>query len=93
MTHDRTTAPTSIVVFGGTGDLAKRKLFPAFFNLFIDEWMPVHFQIIALGRKPFDQEGFRAYVLENLKEFSRNKQFTEEQWRSFSEKITFLNFS
>jgi len=92
MTHDRTTAPTSIVVFGGTGDLAKRKLFPAFFNLFIDEWMPVRFQIIALGRKQYSQEGFRAYVLENLKEFSRNKKFTEEQWLSFSEKITFLNF-
>ncbi|PRD48081.1 glucose-6-phosphate dehydrogenase [Sphingobacterium haloxyli] len=92
MTHDRTTAPTSIVVFGGTGDLAKRKLFPAFFNLFIDEWMPKQFQILALGRKQYTQEGFRAYVLENLKEFSRNNNYTEEQWTSFSEKITFLNF-
>lgn len=92
MTHDRTTAPTSIVVFGGTGDLAKRKLFPAFFNLFIDEWMPTHFQIIALGRKQYSQEEFRTYILENLKEFSRSNQYTEEQWGSFSEKITFLKF-
>ena len=92
MTHDRTTAPTSIVVFGGTGDLAKRKLFPAFFNLFIDDWMPAHFQIIALGRKSYDVIGFRDYILENIKEFSRNKNFTAEQWKSFSERIVFLNF-
>ncbi len=92
MTHDRTTAPTSIVVFGGTGDLAKRKLFPAFFNLFIDEWMPAHFQILALGRKPYTQEKFRRYVLENLREFSRNNNYTEKQWLNFSEKIIFVNF-
>lgn len=92
MTHDRTTAPTSIVVFGGTGDLAKRKLFPAFFNLFLDDWMPEHFQILALGRKPYDQDEFRAYVLENLREFSRNKNYTEKMWLDFSKKITFVNF-
>ena len=92
MTHDRMTAPTSIVVFGGTGDLAKRKLFPAFFNLFIDGWMPKQFQLLALGRKPFEQDEFRAYVLANIQEFSRNKNYTEQQWLDFSERITFVNF-
>ncbi len=92
MMHDRTTKPTSIVVFGGTGDLAKRKLLPAFFNLYIDGWMPDDFQILALGRKPYDQLGFRTFVRENLKKFSRNNNYTEEQWIHFSEKIHFLSF-
>lgn len=41
---------TVIVIFGGTGDLAKRKLIPAFYNLFIDGWMPENFVIYGLGR-------------------------------------------
>ena len=32
--------PVVIVIFGGTGDLTKRKLIPAFYNLFIDGWLP-----------------------------------------------------
>ena len=42
--------PTTIIIFGATGDLAKRKLFPAFYNLYIDGRMPEHFNIVALGR-------------------------------------------
>jgi glucose-6-phosphate 1-dehydrogenase len=38
-------APTTIIIFGGTGDLAKRKLFPAFYNLFLDGKMPEQFHM------------------------------------------------
>src|SRR5690606_19213177 len=65
---------------------------PDFFKFFIVVCMTEQYQINALGRKPYRQEEFRAYVLENLNEFSRNNNYTEEQWASFSEKITFLNF-
>lgn len=91
MTHDTHIRPTSIVVFGGTGDLAKRKLFPAFFNLYIDGRMPEQFQIIALGRQVFDQEAFRDYVHENMLAFSRNPNFLKEQWDEFRKHITFFN--
>lgn len=84
--------PTSIVVFGGTGDLAKRKLFPAFFNLFLEGWMPEDFEIIALGRSDQSQEEFRAYILSNIRDFSRTKNFAEDQWSTFKEKINFLQF-
>jgi glucose-6-phosphate 1-dehydrogenase len=45
-----TIQPSIILVFGATGDLAKRKLFPAFYNLYLDGRMPEKFEIIALGR-------------------------------------------
>ncbi|WP_413533190.1 glucose-6-phosphate dehydrogenase [Empedobacter brevis] len=84
--------PTSIVVFGSTGDLAKRKLFPAFFNLFLEGWMPDEFEIISLGRNNQSQDEFKDYILENIKEFSRIKDFSEEKWQIFKEKIYFLQF-
>jgi len=40
-----------LVIFGGSGDLAKRKLFPALANLMLKKQMPEHFKIIAVGRK------------------------------------------
>ncbi|MBW8887178.1 MAG: glucose-6-phosphate dehydrogenase [Fibrobacteres bacterium] len=43
-----------IVIFGGSGDLAKRKLFPALGNLMFKKMMPAKFQIIAVGRKPME---------------------------------------
>lgn len=84
--------PTSIVVFGATGDLAKRKLFPAFFNLFLEGWMPDDFELLSLGRTEHTQEDFRNYILENIKAFSRNKNFSEDQWNAFKEKIKFIRF-
>lgn len=84
--------PTSIVVFGATGDLAKRKLFPAFFNLFLEGWMPDEFEILSLGRTEHTQEEFRAYILENINAFSRIKNFSETKWNIFREKIKFIRF-
>jgi glucose-6-phosphate 1-dehydrogenase len=43
-----------IIIFGGSGDLAKRKLFPALGNLMFKKHMPAKFQIIAVGRKPME---------------------------------------
>ncbi|WP_456364275.1 glucose-6-phosphate dehydrogenase [Priestia aryabhattai] len=61
----------SFILFGATGDLAKRKIFPALFNLYIENKLPKAYSIIGLGRKEFTPESFRKYVKENIMEFSR----------------------
>ncbi len=43
-----------IIIFGGSGDLAKRKLFPALGNLMFKKLLPPNFKIIAVGRKPME---------------------------------------
>ncbi len=43
-----------IIIFGGSGDLAKRKLFPALGNLMFKKVLPKNFRVIAVGRKPMD---------------------------------------
>jgi len=81
--------PTTIIIFGATGDLAKRKLFPAFYNLYIDGRMPKGFNIVALGRSENTDESFKSYIKENLENFSRKK-ITSQDWAGFQAHITYF---
>jgi glucose-6-phosphate 1-dehydrogenase len=61
-----------MVIFGATGDLTKRKLFPALYNLAKDDFLPHKFAIIGVGRQEMTSEDFRAQMIANLKEFIPN---------------------
>jgi glucose-6-phosphate 1-dehydrogenase len=63
--------PTSLVVFGATGDLAHRKLLPALYNLAHDGALPERFELIAIGRRDKSHEDFRAEARESIERFSR----------------------
>jgi glucose-6-phosphate 1-dehydrogenase len=54
--------PADIIVFGGTGDLAMRKLLPALYHRYRDGQLPADSRIIALSREPIDDDGYRATV-------------------------------
>lgn len=83
--------PASILfIFGGSGDLNQRKLAPALFNLFIDDWMPEKFAIIGLGRTEYSNEKFRGHLFEGIQEFSRRKGEGNEKWGGFSEHVEYL---
>ncbi|QNF35332.1 glucose-6-phosphate dehydrogenase [Adhaeribacter swui] len=83
------TEPTVVVIFGGTGDLTKRKLVPAFYNLFLDGWLPEKFAIIGLGRTPLNDEEYRQRLFDGLTEFSRSGKPSPENWESFSPEILY----
>jgi len=89
MNENKSLRPTTVIIFGATGDLAKRKLFPAFYNLYIDGRMPKGFNILALGRAENTDEDFKNYVKENLENFSRKK-LTQEDWAGFQAHITYF---
>lgn len=61
----------TFILFGATGDLAKRKLFPALYNLYLDGKLPASFSIIGLGRKYSSDEDFQAKVEKALYAYSR----------------------
>ena len=61
----------TFVLFGATGDLAKRKLFPALYNLFLDGKLPDSISIIGLGRNYFPDDIFQSKVESALREYSR----------------------
>ncbi len=82
--------PTNIVIFGGTGDLAKRKLIPAFYNLFLEGWMPENFSVIGMGRTALNEEEYRLRLFQGIIEFSRKGKPEEEKWNRFKQSITYL---
>lgn len=59
--------PTAIVVFGGTGDLAQTKLFPALFDLYRNNALPKAFTVIGLSRKKLTDSAYQDFVYEALR--------------------------
>lgn len=60
--------PISLVIFGATGDLARKKLFPALLQLYNEEVLPKQFRILAIARQPLDSRRFREELAEFLNE-------------------------
>ena len=52
--------PTSLVIFGATGDLAHRKLLPALYNLAHEGSLPERFELIGISRSKMSHDEFRA---------------------------------
>ena len=61
--------PCVMVIFGSTGDLTKRKLLPALYNLAKGDFLPHKFAIIGVGRQEMSSEEFRKMMIDELKEF------------------------
>jgi len=62
-------SPCIMVVFGASGDLTKRKLLPALYNLAAEKLLPEEFAVIGFGRRTFGHEDFRKYCSDALQEY------------------------
>jgi len=89
MTHKKPEA-SNIVIFGGNGDLAWRKLIPAFFNLYINDFMPSKFAIYGIHHQALDEDEYRKHLLEGINTFSRSGKATKEEWKKFSQHVFFF---
>lgn len=80
-----------IIVFGATGDLAKRKLLPGLFHLAEVSLMPKRYHIIGCAPEGTgaDEESFGGYVHDVLRSFAR-KEVTDESWSRFSSHLSFV---
>lgn len=79
-----------MVIFGAGGDLTWRKLIPALFNLWIDEWIPEKFSILGVDLKQMEEEEFRDHLLDGVKKNSRREKFEADWWDDFSSQIHYL---
>ncbi|MGB7070169.1 MAG: glucose-6-phosphate dehydrogenase [Pyrinomonadaceae bacterium] len=70
---NKTADPCVMIIFGATGDLTKRKLFPALYNLAKDGHLPERFSIIGVGRQELENDEFRDQAAADLREFVQNK--------------------
>src|SRR3954469_16919101 len=65
--------PTTMVIFGATGDLSKRKLLPALYNLAHEGALPERFNLIGVSRGGMSDEDFQGQAREAINQFSRRE--------------------
>ena len=80
--------PTSIVIFGASGDLTQRKLIPSLFRLHRKGRMPVKFRIVGYGGTDYTDEQMRSHLLEGLKKFAYFK-YTDREWSDFAGHVVY----
>ena len=86
---ERMPDPFAFVLFGGTGDLAHRKVVPALYQLWRTNLLPHEFMLVAIGRRPYDDESFRAEIRTALDKYSRVLPVDEQVWAAFRERIVY----
>src|SRR3954453_21110587 len=86
---ERVPDPCVLVLFGATGDLAHRKVVPALYQLWRTNLLPHEFSIVAIGRRPYDDETLRTDLRASLEKFSRVLPLDEAAWRSFRQRIRY----
>lgn len=82
--------PQLIVIFGASGDLARRKLLPGLYNLARDGGLPERYAIIGYSRTGWDDEAFRTHARDAIEEFSRTP-IDEVEWKAFSETLSYVS--
>jgi hypothetical protein len=83
---ERVPDPSIVVVFGATGDLSHRKIFPAFYNLRRAGLLPLETSIVGYSRRAYSDHDFAAEMREAVAEHSRNP-VEQALWDDFAETI------
>ena len=86
---ERVPDPSVLVLFGATGDLAYRKVIPAMYHLWRTNLLPHEFLLLAVGRRAYHDDDYRAEVRTALDQYSRVLPLDEAAWSSFSERILY----
>lgn len=82
---------TLIYIFGATGDLASRKLFPAIYSMYLEGKLDERFAVIGLARRPRTDEQFRADVDASIHNYARHKVKRDEQYEAFLEHFVYMS--
>lgn len=84
----RIAGPCTLVIFGVTGDLARKKLLPAIYDLANRGLLPTSFGLIGFGRRDWSDDQFRDWVKEHVRTRCRTV-FRESTWNQLTEGIRF----
>lgn len=79
---------TTIVIFGASGDLTRRKLVPSLYDLFRKGRLAGDWRIVGVARSEFSDDGFREHVESGVKEFARAT-YDAAIWRDFAAHISY----
>jgi glucose-6-phosphate 1-dehydrogenase len=82
--------PHVLLLFGATGDLARRKLIPGLFHLEQVGLMPEDYRIVGTSLDELDDDAFREHARAALGEFCRMPIDGDGDWRAFSERLSYV---
>lgn len=82
--------PAAITIFGAKGDLTKRKLIPALYNLYTGDHLPASFSIYCVDFLAVEEEAFREDLLAGINEFSRNGIADKTKWGEFAARVFYV---
>ena len=80
---------TIIVIFGAAGDLAWRKIAPALYNLYLDNYLPPRFAVIGLDIKDLTKRQYQNRVRDGIDHFSRRGKTRPKEWKEFSSALQY----
>jgi glucose-6-phosphate 1-dehydrogenase len=89
--HVRHAGPFNLVIFGASGDLTKRKLIPALFNLYLDGFLAKPHSIVGFARRQLTDDEFRADMMSAVRSFSRRQPRSDEQLQEFASSLSYVN--
>jgi glucose-6-phosphate 1-dehydrogenase len=81
--------PCSLVIFGGAGDLAGRKLLPAIYNLALDGVLPTSFATVGFGKDDFTDDSYRGFAKQGIEKFSR-RPIEPSHWPDYQKALGFV---
>jgi glucose-6-phosphate 1-dehydrogenase len=81
---ERVPPPTTMVIFGSSGDLTKRKLVPALYSLARDRLLPSTFNVVGVARRELSDDDARKQMREACDKYARRRPVEDELWKSFS---------
>ncbi|MGQ0679466.1 MAG: glucose-6-phosphate dehydrogenase [Actinomycetota bacterium] len=81
--------PQTIVIFGASGDLTRRKAMPALYNLYKEGLLPRDFAVVGFARSPLAADAFRKSVREAVSNHSRSG-ISDRHWRPFEEHLEYF---
>ncbi len=86
---ERTPEPCATVIFGASGDLTRRKLMPALYNLAREHLLPPGFSVVGFSRSEMGDDKFRGAMKSAVERFG-NEQVDEQGWRDFASGLHYL---
>ncbi len=82
--------PFEIVVFGGTGDLARRKLIPSLYHRFCDGQIPDRSRVIGASRSNISRDEYLTMIRDGYREFQQDEHFSESKWEKFCKLVNYV---
>jgi len=91
LSTSRIADPCNVVFFGATGDLMKRMLMPAMWNLRLGDILPANYGIVGFSRSDDDDDKFRDEMHKSIDEFSRTGPAKDPLWSDFAKHLSYVS--